>query len=192
MKLLTIMLILFSIIGCKSEHSEVEKSNASKIALSDEMIAELKSKSRVTEQLDYIYKHYHHLLDRSDNLAGIDINKNGIRDDIEDYIDNLQVDEPTKHLVKQFAHAFQKPMLHDFNDDTHESKILARKIAKLHTKAHACQAYMNISIDNLNVTDKLTSLTYNTKERTLAYLRYNSLLSGGVYTLLPAKGEYCE
>ncbi len=44
------------------------------------------------------------MLDRSDSLTGTDENNDGIRDDIEAFIDALEVTEPVRKALKQNAH----------------------------------------------------------------------------------------
>ncbi|MDR2904928.1 MAG: hypothetical protein LBU73_03135 [Helicobacteraceae bacterium] len=56
-------------------------------------------------------------LDRSDDLAGPDVNNNGARDDVEDYIIKKYPSEGQKRALLQFARNAQKEILVDKNDE---------------------------------------------------------------------------
>jgi len=55
-------------------------------------------------------------LDRSSDIAGPDANKNGVRDDIEAWINTLSVTEPQRKALMQKAKALQQTLLVDLND----------------------------------------------------------------------------
>ncbi|HAS6180758.1 TPA: chromosome partitioning protein ParA, partial [Vibrio vulnificus] len=97
------MLVVASIAGCYSsgESRSTSPSPATatpsiQIEKTDELIATLKSQKTINDQLMVIYERYEPLLDRSDSLTGPDTNQDGIRDDIEAFIDALEVAEPVR------------------------------------------------------------------------------------------------
>ncbi|EJB0234730.1 chromosome partitioning protein ParA, partial [Vibrio vulnificus] len=159
----------------------------------DELIATLKSQKTINDQLMVIYERYEPLLDRSDSLTGPDTNQDGIRDDIEAFIDVLEVTEPVRNALKQDARFTQENLYYDFSVPSDEATDRALRIAKKNYKVLACKDYVGIQVrDITNTSRTITALTYNTKARTLAYLSYNRLLNGSGGTLLEAEERYCE
>ncbi len=121
-------------------------------------------------------------LNRDDTLAGEDKNSNGVRDDIDRYIDKHYID-PQKHAaVVQSAKVLQKALLVDKRD---MDKI--RKIDTEDNKAIHClfQVFKPNEVPN-----EIESLTTNTKVRLLEYLKYNKMLDGTVSSEL--EGDTCE
>jgi hypothetical protein len=128
-------------------------------------------------------------LERTNTLAGIDNNKNGIRDDIDTYIQKNYSQLEQRKAVEQLAKAMQLKILADASDP-----INARKISIQGHKALNCiflkfernSADKNSSI----VLEEIVSITTNTKPRLLAYLAYNKALDGMAFTL--QEGDTCE
>lgn len=56
--------------------------------------------------------------DRSIQLAGSDMNGNGVRDDIDDYINQQPISERQKRAMTQYAQAIQAMLLVDLADDS--------------------------------------------------------------------------
>ena len=76
------------------------------------------------------------ILDRTDTLAGIDDNNNGVRDDIETYID-MRYPTPELHKpVMQLAAAFQESLTSD-----HSDRELQRRIVHKRSRATQCFNY---------------------------------------------------
>ncbi|POC09984.1 chromosome partitioning protein ParA, partial [Vibrio vulnificus] len=163
------------------------------IEKTDELIATLKSQKTINDQLMVIYERYEPLLDRSDSLTGPDNNQDGIRDDIEAFIDVLEVTEPVRKALKQDARSAQENISHDFSDKTESSVSKATEISKKFDRALACYEFVGVEVDDIiNSSRLLMSLTYNTKKRTLAFLSYNRLLNGSTSVMLAPEATYCE
>ncbi len=161
------------------------------LELSDELLTELQNQPTINDQFMVLYDNFEPVLDRSDSLTGPDSNDNGIRDDIEAFIDALQVEEPVRKAIKQNARYQQSVMSYDFSDTTNESR--AYDLARSSLRASACIEYRKINLDDeIEISKTILAFTYNTKGRTLQYFEYNHLLSGGAFKLLDAKEEYCE
>ncbi|MDR2342421.1 MAG: hypothetical protein LBD84_05220 [Campylobacteraceae bacterium] len=128
-------------------------------------------------------------LDRTDGLAGIDENRNGIRDDIEKYIVENYHDEGQKKALFQFAKTMQGILLADISD-----KTAIKKIDMQDSRAMHCiflQFNEKKGTENPSVAwKKIRSLTTNTKSRLKAYLNFNKALDGTVATL--PRGDTCE
>ncbi|HAT8542770.1 chromosome partitioning protein ParA [Vibrio vulnificus] len=194
------MLVVASIAGCYSsgESRSTSPSPATatpsiQIEKTDELIATLKSQKTINDQLMVIYERYEPLLDRSDSLTGADTNQDGIRDDVEAFIDALEVTEPIRNALKQDARSAQENISYDFSDKTEPSISKATEISKKFDRALACYEFVGIEVDDIiNSSRLLMSLTYNTKKRTLAFLSYNRLLNGSTSVMLAPEAMYCE
>ncbi|MCU8324103.1 chromosome partitioning protein ParA [Vibrio vulnificus] len=194
------MLVVASVAGCNSSSdsrstspSPASATPSIQIEKTDELIATLKSQKTINDQLMVIYERYEPLLDRSDSLTGPDTNQDGIRDDIEAFIDVLEVTEPVRNVLKQKARYSQEAISHDFESATDENERLSYKISEKYNKVLACYDYLKVSVeDSTQISRTVRALTYNTKARTLAYLAYNRLLNGTGSTLLSPEEKYCE
>ncbi|MEZ8143896.1 chromosome partitioning protein ParA [Enterovibrio sp. FF113] len=154
---------------------------------------ELRAQPSVDDQLGLIYEHFDHTLDRTDSLTGTDANQDGIRDDIEEFLNMLEVEEPVRNALKQNARHVQDNLHYDFTEDTPENEDLAFEISKNYLKVIACEGFLGMPVRDMTNTSKtLVALTYNTKARTMAFLAYNRLLDGNYYKMLDDKEEYCE
>ncbi|MCA3955882.1 chromosome partitioning protein ParA [Vibrio vulnificus] len=194
------MLVVASVAGCNSSGdsrstspSPATATPSIQIEKTDELIATLKSQKTINDQLMVIYERYEPLLDRSDSLTGPDNNQDGIRDDIEAFIDVLEVTEPVRKALKQDARSAQENISHDFSDKTESSVSKATEISKKFDRALACYEFVGVEVDDIiNSSRLLMSLTYNTKKRTLAFLSYNRLLNGSTSVMLAPEATYCE
>ncbi|WP_135442831.1 chromosome partitioning protein ParA [Vibrio tasmaniensis] len=191
-------LAVMLIAGCKESNEPnvtvVEQPSViSHIEKTPELIAELKAQPTIDDQLRLLYERFESMLDRSDSLTGTDANNDGIRDDIEAFIDALEVTEPVRKALKQNARYTQENLYHDFSQKTHANIKKALEISYKYDEVLACEEFVGIDIDDgINTSNTITSLTYNTKARTMAYLAYNHLQDGSVSTSLKAEEKYCE
>ncbi|MEZ8190633.1 chromosome partitioning protein ParA [Vibrio sp. 1F279] len=196
--LLVCTLSVMLIVGCKGSNKAIENGVEQPIVISNiektpELVAELKAQETIDDQLRLLYERFEPMLDRSDSLTGTDANNDGIRDDIEAFIDALEVTEPVRKALKQNARYTQENLYHDFSQKTHANIKKALEISYKYDEVLACEEFVGIDIDDgINTSNTITSLTYNTKARTMAYLAYNHLQDGSVSTLLPAEAKYCE
>lgn len=127
-------------------------------------------------------------LDRSDDLAGPDENNNGVRDDIEAYIEQEYSDPQQRAAAMQIARAAQKGVLVDASD-----KNAVRQVVR--ETSYAVRCTLNVfDIDAGKnpalVSREIHDMTTNTKKRLLAYLEYDKALDGMSLSL--PKGDTCE
>ncbi len=196
--LLVCTLSVMLIVGCKGSNKAIENgveqpSVISHIEKTPELVAELKAQETIDDQLRLLYERFESMLDRSDSLTGTDANNDGIRDDIEAFIDALEVTEPVRKALKQNAHYAQESLHHDWGKKTNVNIRKALDISHKYGKVIACKEFVGIDVDDrINTSNTITALTYNTKARTMAYLAYNHLLDGSVSTSLKAEEQHCE
>ena len=119
-------------------------------------------------------------------LLGVDVNNNGVRDDVERWIYEEYKEKHPVHIdiAMQAGRAYKKVL---------ETPERAREIRKEVNSATTCQAYYKYDAEFLNepiliqenAIDEYfrSKIYYNTQKRMDAYLQYDKLLSGGVYTL---------
>lgn len=128
-------------------------------------------------------------LDRSDSLAGVDANNNGVRDDIEAYLEqHYSMLETEKYqAIMQTARAFQQKVLVDKTD-----AIKVREIARQGSRALNCLSnqFRFERSTFYSVDEKIESMTSNTKARLKAYLAFSKALDGAALTL--PSGDTCD
>jgi len=129
------------------------------------------------------------VLDREPTLAGIDANGNGVRDDIERYIDGKYPDAAQRKAAIQTAHALQTKLLVNLDDST-----ALDEAATLGVRAVNCRSIVFPGIDGIahswRMSSDIEAMTANTKTRLMAYLAYNKARSGTVSTL--PEGNTCD
>ncbi|EGU29507.1 hypothetical protein VIBRN418_14836 [Vibrio sp. N418] len=190
MKLIIASLFILTLSGCKTSSSESAPSTPTDTS---ELTQTLKEQPTIDDQFKVLYDRFKHTLDRSDSLTGPDEDNNGIRDDIENFINLLQVTDPVRNAIKQNARQFQINLYHDWSDDSDENVVKAWRMSDGFLKVIACQDFVGIDIDDsINIAKTLTALTYNTKARTMNFIAYNHLQDGSSSVLLPAEAQYCE
>ncbi|MGF1837873.1 chromosome partitioning protein ParA [Vibrio atlanticus] len=191
-------LAVMIIVGCKESNepkaTAVEQlSVISHIDKTPELVAELKAQPTIDGQFRLLYERFEPMLDRSDFLTGTDENNDGIRDDIEAFIDALEVTEPVRKALKQEARQAQESLYHDWSEKNNANIKKALAISHKYNKILACKKFVGIDVDdNINTGRTVDVLTYNTKARTMTYLAYNHLLDGSVSTSLKVEAKYCE
>lgn len=121
------------------------------------------------------------VLDRTDTLAGIDANHNGIRDDIDLYISKQGYDLIQLKAANQSAKAIQNDILININDP--KAVLNAQN---LENKASACIGNINYGLNNNIVGDQISvdieALTTNTRRRLKAYLAFNETFNGTTFS----------
>lgn len=127
-------------------------------------------------------------LDRSDSIVGPDANSNGVRDDIEAYIDTLVLTAAQKRAAMQKAKALQNTLTVDLTDKTALQKVGDGLMA-------STNCIGDIFVDKRGAPDsylssRIEAMTANTRERSKRYMEYNAARSGSV-TSLPS-GDTCE
>ncbi len=130
-------------------------------------------------------------LDRSDGLLGSDSDGNGIRDDIDRYIDSLGVQPKNKAAARQLARANQAVMvLVQAGQLGNAMKV--KEVNQLGTRAINClfDRMDSRTPEGWKISRALESMTYNTKSRAIAYAKFNQALSGTTWAL--PDGDTCE
>ena len=116
-------------------------------------------------------------------LLGVDVNHNGVRDDVERWIYERYPIRLHRALLISKAKFFQMVFITPLSD--------AKKLAEENTKNINCELYLGDiddaieSDDWLENEEVLKNMIFNTKERVRKYLDYNLALSGGVYGSSP-------
>ena len=127
------------------------------------------------------------VLDRTDSVAGIDSDNNGVRDDIDNYINKTYTVSAQKSAAIQSAKVTQNSMLVDKFNKTEVEKVALEEL-----RASNC-AFYSFGSDRAGVGTmrrEIRSLTTNTKIRLLSYLEFSKAMSGAALTL--PKGNTCE
>lgn len=128
------------------------------------------------------------VLEREPMLGGIDANTNGVRDDIERYIEQKYTGPGQRKSAMQMARAFQQMLLVNKENSAELDRISAKSF-----RAVACLDHTFVGPDSSNsasVLDEVRAITTNTKDRLKAYLAYNHARSGSVSRL--PEGDTCE
>ncbi|HRH05825.1 MAG TPA: hypothetical protein PK702_08375 [Burkholderiaceae bacterium] len=126
-------------------------------------------------------------LDRSTDLKGPDQNLNGVRDDVEAWINVQPITDIQKKAAMQQAEAMQKTLLVDLTD-----KAALQIVGDALMAGTFCLAdmYMPNEEESYKLSEKIKAITFNTKERTMRYIAYNQSRSGSS-TKAP-KGNPCK
>jgi hypothetical protein len=122
-------------------------------------------------------------------LLGIDVNGNGVRDDVERWIYEEYEDKHPIHvdIAMQAGRVSSKILEHNFIDT-----VTAREIHKEESAVVACESYYKYYAKYFSelilVQDQISVgyfeiLYFNTKERRIVYEDYSKLLSGDSYSL---------
>jgi hypothetical protein len=113
-------------------------------------------------------------LDTSDSLPGPDDDSNGIRDDIDRYLDNLDVSEKEKLSLSQYAVGLQR--VQSAEEMTPE---VAEDITESYMPSYFCMSLLSEDFEaTRQVSNKLSAYTANTPSRTERFLEYNEAMDG--------------
>ena len=125
------------------------------------------------------------VLDRSESIAGPDVNANGVRDDIERHIDSKPDTQAQKNSLKALSRALGKAMTVDTKD-----KNALREVANSINLAVICshQTYPLGAASPLG--DEIEKFTVNTRARYDAYMKFNSAMNGT--GMKGVKGVKCD
>lgn len=128
-------------------------------------------------------------LERTDSVAGIDANANGVRDDVEAFIATHYSNPAQQAAALQFAATIQAAMVVD-KANLAAAKAIAIRISRaincLDTKFDSSSG----GKDAAAVGQEIESISTNTKARLLAHLAYSKALDGTVGNL--PEGNTCE
>jgi len=118
-------------------------------------------------------------LDRSTDIAGPDANKNGVRDDIEAWINSLNVTEPQRKALMQKAKALQQTLLVDLADKAAVQRAGEGLMASTKCGADKFDPFEEFIKPNT----RIEAMTANTRARAERYMQYNKARSGSSTTL---------
>ncbi|MDZ4283966.1 MAG: hypothetical protein U1C04_24795 [Hydrogenophaga sp.] len=128
-------------------------------------------------------------LERTDTIAGIDANANGVRDDIEQYIEKKYSVPAERAAAMQTARALQQTILLDTND-----AVKLEEVSKAGMRAAKCRGLVFPGMERFSeayaMSRDIEAMTTNTKDRLLIYIAYNKAVSGTVSQL--PEGDSCE
>jgi hypothetical protein len=129
-------------------------------------------------------------------LLGIDVNNNGVRDDVERWIYQTYDHPIERGIFMQSARAYQKVIVD--SNKAHETMNYNRD-------AYSCESYWKywkiLYKDNnesfyldryRSLSKEIKPIQFNTLKRHMAYERYQAELSGGVYSLPPTEKNKCQ
>jgi len=127
-------------------------------------------------------------LNRDNTVTGIDVNANGVRDEIDAYIASLSDSIPQKAALTQVSSALTNAMLVDVTDENALNaamNIITNSVTCVDSRYNAAT---NITMGR-DKGDLIRNLTINTKTRFLAYERFNAAMSGHTFSL--PEGDGC-
>jgi len=138
-----------------------------------------KSMAQIVDALESSGKYP--VLDRTDTLAGVDADKNGIRDDIDLYISKQEYSEKQKKAAQQKARVSHKVMTIDLKD-----KKAVAKLQDEFNRASACLFQMSYGqdgeISGPSVAVEIANLYANTKKRVKARMAFNHTFDGTTFS----------
>lgn len=123
-------------------------------------------------------------LDRSASIAGPDADGNGVRDDLDAYIDSLPDTSEQKKALRQGAKAMAAAMTANISD-ADSVREAARKISD----SVGCFYLKYETVTARNRSREIEKYSVNTKERLIAYSKFNSALNGASTSL--NTGDVC-
>ncbi len=120
-------------------------------------------------------------------IGGIDVDNDGVRDDVQRYIAIKYADsEKRRAVLTQYAKIFQNALL---DSDSKEKSI---KHAEEISRAGSCSSYMFGAREAMDISKDLRVLLLNTKDRSFAYFSYDEKLGGEVFSLIPDEKVACD
>jgi hypothetical protein len=125
-------------------------------------------------------------LNRSSDITRPDANHNGVRDDIEAWINSLNVTDLQRKALMQDARATQQTLVVDLADKAAVERAGEGLMASAKCGASRFTPYAEFS----KLGGKIEAMTANTRERAERYMQYNKASSGSV-TALP-NHDTCE
>ncbi len=115
-------------------------------------------------------------------LLGIDVNNNGVRDDVERWIYETYKDKHPIHIAMQAARAYKQVL---------ETSERAKEIQKSVNAPLYCSWYYQYDVEDLGrkilvqerIDAPIKSIYFDTNSRSTIYRKYDKLLSGDSYKL---------
>jgi len=123
-------------------------------------------------------------LDTGTTVEGTDADDNGIRDDIEAFIDFLPITETQKDASLSYARSFQQELLVDLEDEVEINLAIQNTM-------EAMKCLQSRSPERWqDLVDAISNVSLNTEERITRYLTYSEAVSRSVIRL--PSGNTCE
>jgi ABC-type uncharacterized transport system auxiliary subunit len=190
-KIFAVLVGCLLMVGCVPEDKERNKEN--KIVLSEQDRQVLKSASTTKEQLTYLYQNFEPILNRDDTLKGVDADENGIRDDIDEFINALVIPENERGFYQQSARHLQTVFDYDYSGGTEIDTEIAYAHAVKYDVVINCLIQLNLDWDDaIGSKNLFFTMTINTKLRSQHYASYNKALDGTAYEILEPTGDDCK
>lgn len=166
----TIVLMVVLLSACGSGNSSPH--NSPQAGLSPTAVIEARAMAEATGKLPK--------LDRTTSILGVDANSNGVRDDVEAWIDSRPDTPVQKAAMKGFSSALSMRM----NVDT-SSFLAVQAAGDASMKSMEC-IYDSYGFDAGNIVwEDVRKYTINTKERFDAYMLSNKAMSGHSFKSYP-------
>ncbi|WP_159737614.1 hypothetical protein [Vibrio atypicus] len=179
------------LVGCVPEGNARNKED--KIVLSEQDRQALESASTTKAQLTYLYQNFEPVLNRDDTLKGVDADENGIRDDIDEFINALVIPEDERGFYQQSARYTQTVFDYDYSGGTEIDTEIAYAHALKYDVVINCMIQLNLDWDDATGSEELLfAMTLNTKLRSEHYVYYNKVLDGSAFEITEPTGDDCE
>ena len=117
-------------------------------------------------------------------LLGVDVNNNGVRDDVERWIYETYKDKHPIHvdIAMQAARAYKLVLEHPEKAKEIRKKVNSAIHCNWYYRAYA-EFFNQPVLMKKSIVPSVRSQYFNTKERQKTYWQYDTLLNGGVYDL---------
>ncbi len=125
------------------------------------------------------------VLEREPTLGGIDTNANGVRDDIERYIEKKYTEPAQRKAAMQTARALQRMLLVDTSNP-----VAVEAAVDASARAVDCIFDTFAGVEGSQLSQAIESMSTNTKDRLKAYVAFNKAASGSVSGSF--KGRGCD
>jgi len=179
------------LVGCVPEGNARNKED--KIVLSEQDRQALESASTTKAQLTYLYQNFEPVLNRDDTLKGVDADENGIRDDIDEFINALVIPEDERGFYQQSARYTQTVFDYDYSGGTEIDTEIAYAHALKYDVVINCMIQLNLDWDDGTGSRRMVdALILNTKLRSEHYVYYNKVLDGSAFEITEPTGDDCE
>lgn len=120
------------------------------------------------------------------DIKGVDVKSNGIREDVDAYIEAMEVTLIQKKSIRQFARSIQTTLI----VDTQNKESLQNANVNI-SRAVQC---ISLNFPDIKkraaITNAIERITVNTKERASQYTKFNTAVSGLVSKL--QSGDTCN
>ncbi|CZF86461.1 hypothetical protein [Grimontia marina] len=182
MKRISFYPLLFLILsGCNSDSNTTDSNTPSPSPSAPTETVTLAES--VKKSLELSYSNHEPQLDRTESLEGTDDDGNGVRDDIDMIISDTDADETVKQALIQHAKSLQNEMKVDWDSlGEEEGKAAMRQLSSDSIRSKRC-LMESLGSGFSKVTRTLKALTYNTKARTMHYLKGNKVANGMAFSV---------